>query len=71
MEVTSWQQQAADIETQARKVQLDMEETEREQLLVKKRIAHQPLDVKQAMGVRDNLCVPYSSPHVCTLSTRS
>ena len=46
------------MEKQARKVQQDMEETEREQLVLKKRIAHQPLDVKQAVGVRDNLCAP-------------
>lgn len=68
VEVTSWQQQAADIERKARKVQLDMEETEREQLLVKKRIKHQPMDVKQAMRVRDSLCVP-SSAHRCTMHT--
>lgn len=68
MEVTSWQQQGADIENKARTLQLDMGETEREQLLVKKRITNQPMDVKQAMRVRDNLCattVPDLNSHVC------
>lgn len=55
VEVKSWHQQAADVERNERKLQLDMEETEREQLVVKKRITHQPMDVKQATRVRDNL----------------
>jgi hypothetical protein len=59
-EVSSWNQQAADIERKARQLQLDMEEIEREQLLVKRRIMHQPMDVKQALRVRDNLCALYT-----------
>ena len=67
--MTSWHQKAADIERQARKVQLDMEEMQREQLVVKKRITNQPMDVKQALRVRDNLCVPSSSPQAHHAST--
>jgi chromosome segregation ATPase len=55
-EMTSWNQQAAEIERKARTLQLDMEDTERERALTNRRIAKQPMDVKQASHVRDNMC---------------